>query len=164
MAHLVSPTPLKAILARVAKAGLLAAVVGLAACGTIAKKPVIDVADVRIADFNRESAQFTVTLRVQNPNNIDIVITDIQAKLSVAETEIGSAEPAQSRYVITASSTVMLPVRVNIELKTLPEALRRSMVALVAGGVPYKIAGNVTTMNGLATVPFEKSGQIAKMR
>lgn len=146
------------------KAAAILAVAGLAACGGMAKKPTIDVVDVRVADFNRDSAQLTVTLRVQNPNNVDIIITDIQAALSLAGTEIGKAESAQPRYAITAASTVMLPVRVNVDLKTLPEAARKGAIALISGGVPYKISGSITTGNGLTTVPFEKSGDIAKMR
>lgn len=164
MAHDQLPHSLRLAARRLLHALMLAALAGLAACGAPVKKPTIEVADVRIADFSRETAQLTVTLRVQNPNNIEMTISDLQATLSLADTEIGQAESAQSRYTLAASSTVMLPVRVNIALKSLPEALRKSALAFVSGGVPYKISGSVSTLNGLATVPFEKSGQMAKMQ
>lgn len=155
---------LAAFASRVRRAIVLLSLAGLAACGTVVKKPTIEVADVRLADIGREAAQFTVTLRVHNPNPVEISITDIQAKLSLAGTEIGNAEPAQPKYTLASSSTVMLPVRVNIELKSLPQALRQGALALLTGGVPYKISGQVTTLNGLATVPFEKAGELGKAR
>lgn len=164
MAHTSFPNRLRSAARRLVHTLMLAALAGLAACGAAVKKPTIEVADVRIADFNRETAQFTVTLRVTNPNSMEISISDIQATLSLAGTEIGNAESAQSRYALPASSTVMLPVRVNIAFKSLPDAMRKGALALVSGGIPYKISGNATTLNGLATVPFEKSGEIAKMR
>jgi LEA14-like dessication related protein len=164
MAHALTSYAGHTFASRMRRITLMLALATLAACGGMMKRPVIDVVDVRVADFTRESAQLTVTLRVQNPNATDIIITDIEAALSIAGTEIGKAESAQPRYVITASSTVMLPVRVGIDIKALPDAMRRGALALISGGVPYQVSGRLTTGNGLTVVPFEKSGQITKMR
>jgi len=55
-------------------------------------------------------------------------------------------------------------MRVKLDFKTLPAAVSKSALALVSGGLPYRLSGSVTTFNGLLTVPFEKSGDIAKRR
>lgn len=128
------------------------------------KKPTMEVTEVRIAGFDRESMQLTVLMRVQNPNPVEISLTDIEAKLFVADQELAKAESTQAKVVLPASGSLLLPMRVTVPYKTLPDALQKSIVKIVAGGMPYKIVGSVTTFNGLVTVPFEKTGEIAKRR
>lgn len=151
---------LKTAITAVMAAGLLAACAG----GGAMKKPVIDVTEVRIANFDRESAQLTVLLRVQNPNNIELNLTDINAKLFLSDQEVAQAEATQPKFTLPAMGSMTLPMRVTVPFKTLPEALKKSTVAMVSGGLPYKLSGSVTTFNGLLTVPFEKTGEIAKRR
>ncbi|MEY3993572.1 MAG: hypothetical protein RLZZ113_677, partial [Pseudomonadota bacterium] len=76
----------------------LVGAVMLTACGGSAlKKPSLEVAEVRIADFDRDAVQLTVTLKVQNPNPIELSITDIQAKFFLANQEAGQIESAQAK-------------------------------------------------------------------
>ena len=151
---------------RAALSALLAvtALAGLTGCGGALKKPTVEVAEVRVADFDRESAQFTVTLKVTNSNSVELTVSDIQAKFTLADQEVGTAQALQPRYTLPASGTVMLPMRVKLDFKTLPAAVSKSALALVSGGLPYRLSGSVTAFNGLITVPFEKSGDIAKRR
>lgn len=139
-------------------------ILALPGCSSVMKKPEIEVSEVRIADFTRETVQLTVILRVRNPNPVEIQLTDINARLFLADQEVARAETAQPRFTLPASGTAMLPMRVDVQLKTLPGVLQKSMLAVVAGGVPYKITGNLTTFNGLMTVPFEKNGELAARR
>lgn len=152
----------------IARAGLIAIALAwtalIAGCGTALKKPTVEVADARVASFDRDTAQFTITLKVNNPNSTELSISDIQAKFFLADEEVGTAEGAQPKYVLPANGSVMLPVRVNVTFKTLPDVLRKSLIALVSGGLPYKITGSITTFNGLATIPFERKGNLAKPR
>ncbi len=140
----------------------VAALLTLAACGTVMKKPEVSVAEVRVAGIDLERVQLTVTLRVRNPNPVEITLTDLKAKFWVADTEAGLIEPSQLRYVLAASSSVMLPVRVSLTVKSLPAVVQESLRALIQGGLPYRIEGSVTTGNGLITIPFNKTGEIAK--
>lgn len=143
---------------------LAAGLAGTMGCSSALKKPTVEVAEVRVADFDRESIQFTVTLRVNNSNPSEITLSNIQAKLSLANQPVGSAQAVQPNYTLPASGTVMLPMRVKVDFKTLPDALKQSALALASGGLPYAISGSVETFNGLVTIPFEKSGDIAKRR
>lgn len=143
---------------------ILGAVV-LTGCGAGAlKKPSIEVAEVRVADFDRDAVQLTVTLKVQNSNPIELSISDIQAKFFLANQEAGQIESAQAKYSLPASGSVMLPIKVSIPFKSLPDTLKKSSLALVSGGLPYRITGSITTFNGLLNVPFEKTGEIGKRR
>ena len=145
---------------------LLTAATSLAITGCAGgpKKPTLEVAEVRVADIDRESVQLTVTLNVKNNNAVELSVSDIQATLFLADQNVGTAQAVQPRYTLPASGSVMLPLRVRVPIKTLPDALRKGALALINGGMPYKITGSVTTFNGLVTIPFEKSGDVAKRR
>lgn len=141
-----------------------ALIVALPGCSSALKKPEIEVSEVRVADFTRETVQLTVILRVRNPNPVEIQLTDINAKLFMSDQEVAQAETAQPKFTLQPSGATMLPMRVNVQLKTLPTILQKSALAIVSGGVPYKITGSATTFNGLLTVPFEKAGELAARR
>ncbi len=134
----------------------------LAGCGVALKKPDISVADVRVAGFDPENIQLTVALKVHNPNATEISLTDVKAKFWIADTEAGELEPSQMKYVLAPSSTVMLPLKVNVPAKSLSTLIQKSVLAVIQGGLPYRVEGSVTTGNGLITIPFDKKGEIAK--
>lgn len=148
------------------RAALLMGLCSLVAfgCSGPLQKPNVEVSEVHVADMDREAIRFTVVLRVHNPNGLSIGVSDIQAKLYLAEDEIGSAQAVQQHYTLPASASIQLPLRVTVPIKNLPEKLKRSALSLIAGGLPYSISGSLTAMNGLATVPFEKSGSLSMRR
>jgi LEA14-like dessication related protein len=135
---------------------------GLAACATALKKPDVSVAEVRVAGFDPDNVQLTVTLKVHNPNATEISLTNLNAKFWIAQTEAGELEPSQLKYVLTPNATVMLPLKINVPAKSLPTLVQRSVLALIQGGLSYRVQGSVTTNNGLVTIPFDQSGEIGK--
>jgi len=144
----------------------LAAALVLAGCASLEtfQKPRIQVAETRLASFDRESLQLTVVLRVENPNDREISLTDVKAKLYLAETEIADATTTQKQIRLPANSSMLVPLRIDASYKTLPIALQRSIISLIYGALPYRISGSLVTNNGLLTVPFERSGEIAEKR
>jgi LEA14-like dessication related protein len=136
----------------------------LAGCGSAIKSPQVDVAEVRLASIDREGVQFTVSLRVTNPNPIEITVTDLKADLSIAGQLLGKAETLSVKTTLSAQTAITVPMRVSVAFKALPETLRQSLIAASAGSLPYKIAGSATVANGLIQIPFEKSGEIARRR
>jgi LEA14-like dessication related protein len=136
----------------------------LAGCASAIKSPQIEVAEVRLASIDREGVQFTVSLRVTNPNPIEITVTDLKADLSVAGQLLGKAETVSAKTTLSAQTAVTVPMRVSLAFKGLPETLRQSLIAAGAGSLPYKIAGSATIANGLIQIPFEKAGEIARRR
>jgi LEA14-like dessication related protein len=144
---------------------LIAAII-LTGCASLEtfQKPRIQVIETRLASFDRESLQLTVVLEVDNPNSSEISLTDVKAKLFLADTEIADASTTQKQIRLPANSSVLVPLRIDATYKTLPIALQRSIIALIYGSLPYRISGSLVTNNGLLTVPFEKSGEIAQKR
>lgn len=140
----------------------IALIFGVAACTTALKRPDVSVAEVRVAGFDPDTIQLTVTLKVHNPNPTEIGLSDLKAKFWIADTEAGELEPSQPKYVLSPNSTVMLPLKINIPAKSLPTLVQRSVLALIQGGLPYRVQGSVATNNGLVTIPFDKTGEIGK--
>lgn len=146
--------------------GLISSVLLLAGCAGMAslQKPTLDVVELRVASFDRESAQLTLTLRVTNPNPQEISLTNVAATLFLVDQEIAQASSNQDKILLPPSSAIVLPLRLDVPFKTLPGALEKGVIAFMQGGVPYRIKGSVTTHNGLLTVPFERSGNILSRR
>ncbi len=137
---------------------------GLAACSSVIKAPTVEVAEVRLASIDREGVQLTVSLRVTNPNPVDITLTDLKANLAIAGQPVGDAESLSTKTTLQSRAAVTVPMRVSVPFKTIPETLRQGLMAVGGGSLPYKITGSASTMNGVLTIPFEKSGVIAKRR
>lgn len=150
----------------------LCSAIGLALAATMTgcaglagfKQPTLEVAEVRIASFDRETAQLTLLLKVDNPNANTLTLTDMKADLFLADVSIAEAVSAQPRVTLPAKTTVMVPMKISLTFKNLPKALQQSLLALVSGGLPYRLVGSVTTQNGLTVLPFERSGEILGMR
>lgn len=136
----------------------------LAACGSTVKAPTVEVAEVRLAGIEREGMQFTVSLRVTNPNPVDVTLSDLKADLMIAGQSVGRAESLSAKITLQSKTAVTVPMRVSVPFKTLPETLRQGLLAAGTGSLPYKISGSANAVNGVITIPFEKSGEIATRR
>jgi LEA14-like dessication related protein len=132
----------------------------LSGCSSAIKAPTLKVADVRVASLDRDQLVLTVTLDAQNPNAIDLNLSDIQAKISLAGEAVATVNSVQPTVRLPASGTVTVPIRIQIGLQGAPAVIKKSAVALLTGGLGYQVKGSVTTFNGLITVPFEKSGTV----
>jgi LEA14-like dessication related protein len=132
----------------------------LSGCSSAIKAPNLKVADVRVASLDRDQLVLTVTLDAQNPNSIDLNLSDIQAKISLSGEAVATVNSVQPTVRLPASGTVTVPIRIQIGLQGAPAVIKKSAVALLTGGLGYQVKGSVTTFNGLITVPFEKSGTV----
>jgi LEA14-like dessication related protein len=132
----------------------------LGGCSSAIKPPTLQVADVRVASLDREQLVLTVTLNAKNPNAMDLNLSEIQAKISLAGEAVATVNAVQPNVSLPASGSVTVPIRMQISLQGLSATLKKSALALLTGGMPYSIQGSVTTLNGLMTVPFERSGSV----
>lgn len=137
---------------------------GIVACSSVVKAPQVEVTEVRLAGIDREAVQLTVLLKVTNPNSVDITLSDLRAQLSIAGQGLANAESISDKTNLMARATATVPLRVFVAFKTLPEAIKQSLIAAGDGAVPYQIRGSATAANGLLHIPFEKSGAIARRR
>jgi LEA14-like dessication related protein len=158
--------PARSPLSRLARYLLIPLLLAIAGCsGGALKKPSIALTELRISELSRETLGLTISLKVDNPNPVELTLTDIRADLFLTDAPVGKAESIQPRVTLPASGSITLPMRLQVPLKTLPDALRKSLTALAGGGgIPYRINGSVTTFNGLLDVPFSTTGNLGLRR
>lgn len=136
--------------------------VTLAGCANPIKSPSASVEDVRLLDLDSEAANVIVVLKVSNPNGVDVSVSNIKAAFFLAGQEVATVQALQNKHTLPARGSLSIPMRARVPLKTLPEAVRRSAIALMRFDLPYRVSGSVDVVNGLVTVPFEKSGNFAR--
>jgi LEA14-like dessication related protein len=117
---------------------------------------------VRLLDLDSEAANVIVVLKVSNPNGVDVSVSNIKAAFFLAGQEVATVQALQNKHTLPARGSLSIPMRARVPLKTLPEAVRRSAIALMRFDLPYRVSGSVDVVNGLVTVPFEKSGNFAR--
>jgi LEA14-like dessication related protein len=152
-------------LSRLALGLLIPVLMVIAGCSSPMKKPAISLTDLRISELSRETMVLTISLKVDNPNPVELTLTDVRADLFLTDAPVGKAESTQPRVTLPASGSITLPMRLNVPIKTLPDALRKSLTSLAGGGgLPYRINGSVTTFNGLLDIPFNAKGNLGLRR
>jgi len=141
---------------------VLLAAMTLFGCANPIKSPTASVEDVRLLDLDSEAANVIVVLKVSNPNGVDVSVSNIKAAFFLAGQEVATVQALQNKHTLPARGSLSIPMRARVPLKTLPEAVRRSAIALMRFDLPYRVSGSVDVVNGLVTVPFEKSGNFAR--
>jgi LEA14-like dessication related protein len=141
---------------------VLLAAMTLFGCANPIKSPSASIEDVRLLELDPEAANVIVVLKVSNPNGVEVSVSNIKAAFFLAGQEVATVQALQNKYTLPARGSLSIPMRARVPLKTLPEAVRRSAIALMRFDLPYRISGSVDVVNGLVTVPFEKSGNFAR--
>jgi LEA14-like dessication related protein len=138
--------------------GAFLTLMGCAGPGGASLKPSVELQDVRVGGFDRDGVDLTVTLRVMNPNRVEIPLEDLTAEIKLSGQVVATAKAAQAKYRLTPQQAISLPLTARVEFKTLPDVLRQSALAIVSGGLGYTVSGSATTGNGLIPLRFSKEG------
>jgi len=134
----------------------------LASCTSILKPPSASVDNARLVDVTTEAINVSVLLTLSNPNSLEITLSNIKAKFFLSDVEAGTISSVQKEHTLPANGKVSIPLRVQIPIKSLPEALKRSAIGLIRLNLPYQITGSVDVANGIITVPFERKGSLSR--
>jgi LEA14-like dessication related protein len=138
--------------------GAFLTIIGCAGPGGASLKPSVELQDVRVGGFDRDGVDLTVTLRVVNPNPVEIPLEDLTAEIKLSGQLVATAKAAQAKYRLTPQQAISLPLTARVAFKTLPDVLRQSALAIVSGGLRYAVSGSATTGNGLIPLRFSKEG------
>ncbi|KAF0811822.1 hypothetical protein IGB42_03632 [Andreprevotia sp. IGB-42] len=142
---------------------LLMACLWLAACAGIPEhfeKPRLSIADVRLKQAGLLEQRFVLTLRVQNPNKVDIPIDGLDTTLAIAGKPLAQGV-SHERVTLPALGEALVPVEVTANLSGLLKAWRavqgegkytlagRLFVPMRADGVPFAYEGDLPALKGL---------------
>ena len=146
---------------------LAAAAVTLSGCAAIntwsnLQSPQVEVAGIKLASIGLTSGTFDVTLRVNNPNSIDLNGTHLVATIDAKDQRFADIDLTQA-FTLPKGMAVPVVVPVTIQWSGASGAVRQ---LIGAGAVPYKIGGRVTvdTPIGARGLDFHTSGTVSVVR
>lgn len=146
---------------------LAAAAVTLSGCAAIntwsnLQPPQVEVAGIKLASIGLTSGTFDVTLRVNNPNSIDLNGTHLVATIDAKDQRFADIDLTQA-FTLPKGMAVPVVVPVTIQWSGASGAVRQ---LIGAGAVPYKIGGRVTvdTPIGARGLDFSTSGMVSVVR
>lgn len=138
----------------------LIAVLTLSACATLPGSltpPEVTLADLRLIDVGLFEQRFGLSLRVVNPNNVDIPVEGLSFALELNGTSFATGVSNES-VKIPRLGEAILDVQAVSSLTGLLHQLRR--LSQGDQGIEYRIHGKLITDGLLGGVPFDKRGQI----
>ncbi|HET7040965.1 MAG TPA: LEA type 2 family protein [Gemmatimonadales bacterium] len=150
---------------RVVIGAILAA--SLSGCATISQwstlqSPQVEVAGIKLTSIGLSSGTFDVTLRVNNPNRIDLHGTALTATIDTKESRFATVDLSRA-FDLPKGAAVPVVVPVTIQWSGAGSAIRE---LIGSGAVPYRIGGRVTvdTPIGAKGLDFSGSGTVAVLR
>lgn len=137
-----------------ALASLIAACAGL---GGLSQKPEVSLAGLDLLELGVFEQRFMMTLRVQNPNDVDLPIRGMafDVELNGQHFARGLSDKA---VTIPRMGEALLEVRATSNLGSVLRQLRE----LQKGGrerIDYRLYGRIS-FDGLGTLPFERKGDL----
>ncbi|MBV8047933.1 MAG: LEA type 2 family protein [Paludibacterium sp.] len=138
---------------------LLAALSLLAACGSLnLKKPEVQVADIQAGHSTLLQQDFTVTLRVQNPNDRELSARGLAFELKSHGKTLATGLSNQA-ISIPAMGEGTVPLTVHASLLDLIQ-LAQNALEQGDGTLDYQISGYLDGVEGWGRIPFKREGNL----
>lgn len=144
-----------------AKSWILIALLSLAGCAALTtplESPYVSLAGLQLSEVSLFEQRYTLTLRIQNPNAVDLPIAGMNYVLHVNGEEFARGVNAEA-VDVPAHGEALAKVDVTSNLAGLFDQIKR----LGSGGEPrldYKLEGSVSLASRLVKLPFKYEGSV----
>ncbi|GAA5786275.1 lipoprotein [Chitiniphilus shinanonensis] len=131
----------------------------LSACASLPtdlQKPRVSLAGISLKEAGLFEQRFTLTLRVENPNNVSLPIKGLDTTLAINDKPLASGVAPQS-VTIPAMGEARLAIDVTSNLAALVRQLR---AAKGEGGPRYRLTGKLFVPLRADGIPFELEGEV----
>ncbi len=156
---------------RRALAGALAvslAALGASACGALLppanlKPPTVAFSDLSIDSVSAERVRFTVRIDTQNPNPIDVPLSNVYFDLSILGRQLALGKVAEQRFTLPAGGSRELPVAFDVATAD----LRAVVLRLLSGPLPetvWEVKGTANWGASPLPLPFSRKGDASSLR
>jgi LEA14-like dessication related protein len=152
---------------RLAAGTALCGVLFVAGCATMAawanlQAPRVELERIQVRSIGLSSGTFDLTLRVDNPNQVDLEGTALTATIDVKGARFAQADLSQA-FTLPKGAAVSLVIPVTLSWSGAGAVARE---VLNSGSVPYSLGGRVTvnTPVGAKGLDFSGSGAVQVMR
>jgi LEA14-like dessication related protein len=145
---------------RITAAAFALAALALAACaglGAHLVAPKVTVEAIAVGGIRGNDAAVTLSLRVENPNAIDLMLQSLRFGLSINEIALTSGTTVQGETIAAGGSAVIdieTHTNINAALKLISLSANRRTPSL-----QYSLEGEAIVQNGIR-LPFMRRGDI----
>lgn len=141
---------------------------GTTACGSLLppadlKPPTVAFSDLSIDSVTAERVRFTVRVATQNPNTIDIPLSNLYFDLSILGRPLALGKVAEQRFVLPAGGQKDLPLSFDVATADLRAVLAR----MISGPMPetvWELKGTVNWGASPLPLPFSRRGDASSLR
>lgn len=119
------------------------------------KTPQISLVNVKPMQIGLIEQRFKLSLRVKNPNTVELPIRGMQYRLQLADTEFAQGVSDQPIDIPAGGES-----RLDVEVKTDLTKVLRHLRALRKGPVAYRLDGDVAVAMQALKIPFAYEGEI----
>jgi LEA14-like dessication related protein len=137
---------------------LLAALLG--ACATTQLEPPnLSIVNMEMLESSLFTQRLKVRVRVQNPNEIELPVKGVSAKLEIAGEKFASGVSADS-FTVPAFGEEEFDLLVDASMaKTLLTMMGKGGGAKTMESLDYRISGKVSLSSGMVrSIPFDETG------
>ena len=130
----------------------------LSGCGSLGlKKPQVGLSNIEPGKSTLFEQNFTVTLRIHNPNPIPLSASGLNFELMLGGEKLGGGASDQA-FNVPAQGEGLVALQVHTSLAAWIRQLA-NWQKLPDGKLDYEIRGELQGLNGLATLPFDNKGE-----
>jgi LEA14-like dessication related protein len=133
------------------------ALAGCASLGTHLAAPKVTVESISVGGIQGGDAMVTLSLRVENPNAIELMVQSLRFGLSINDIALTRGATVQGETIAAGGNAV-----IQLETRTNVNAVLQ-VIALSAGGrrpsLQYALDGEAIVQNGIR-LPFARRGDI----
>lgn len=150
------------------RAWLAGMILAVAACASLPPRnpPRIDIAGVQLDRIEGPDAYFTVSVKLTNEGDEDIVVTALEGKLAIEAEYVAQAVLAAPPVRIPAHGSIgadmVSHTGMDSLLRAVAAAMRRGATLVAPGARPtlrYAIEGSATLQGGFR-LPFSRAGEL----
>ena len=139
---------------------LMAVLLGACAAQTQLEAPNLSVINMEMLESSLFTQRLKVRVRVQNPNDVELPVKGVSAKLEIAGEEFASGVSANS-FVVPAFGESEFDLLVDA-------SMARTVLGMMGKGkdksmesLDYRISGKVSLSSGFVrSIPFDETGSL----
>lgn len=141
---------------------LLAALLSACAAQTKLEAPNLSVINMEMLESSLFTQRLRVRVRVQNPNDIELPVKGVSAKLEIAGEEFASGVSADS-FVVPAFGESEFDLLVDASMaRTLIGMIGKNKDAKAMESLDYRLTGKVSLSSGFVrSIPFDETGSFS---
>jgi LEA14-like dessication related protein len=126
------------------------------------KSPELAFSDLSISDMSLDKIKFVVTVAAQNPNDIDIPLSNMKFDLNLLETSVGTGT-ALKDVNLPKKGSAEVPIEFTVGTSQLLGLLKQVNFRDL-GKLSYSLKGSANWNNGPFSIPFERRGDLSMLK